>query len=416
MSRSKISKQKTKEHMVYIEGENIIVQGKTERLSFNLSAAKSLVQDLIQATHVLTELRSTKENRIEEVRKRLFPIRKDLNRKDFFDVIASWNEGYLCHADDAILANMFTVDAEGWAYAEKSLSRHGVAGLLLLLALREENDVLSELWGWGSFDFLLREAVWDVPPEQVPHALHMRLMPFLCQECYIEAGNFVMGFNGIDALPCETPMRTVERSRNIYMMRFPVTQLQYWILTGKNPSQHQGALRPVDSVSWWDAVELCNLYSDIMGYTRAYRVEDDKIHWDLAADGYRLPTEAEWECAAKAWKNDSFAGSNDPMNCAWFAENSNDKTHMVGSKNPNAAYLYDMSGNVWEWVFDAYSEFAYGMTDTIDPIVWEGMYRVCRGGGYTSSAESLRNTIRGAYEPTVKSAALGFRMVRTVSQ
>ena len=151
-----------------------------------------------------------------------------------------------------------------------------------------------------------------------------------------------------------------------------------------------------------------------MGYTRAYRIEEGEIYWDEDADGYRLPTEAEWECAAKAWKEHTFSGSNDPRAVSWFRENSDNTTHMVGSKDPNAAYLYDMSGNVWEWVFDAYSEFAYTTTEAVDPIVREGMYRVCRGGGYTSSIDSLRSTIRGAYEPDVQSSALGFRMVRTV--
>jgi len=409
-----MSKKNSEGHMVHIEGDNIIIQGEIQRISLNLSEGKSLVQELIRATHVLTSLEEKKQNHIDSIHQKLRTLQKDQDLTERQSIIHSWNEGYLCSASSAVLASMFRLDKDGWACLEDQLTRHGAVGLLLALAQHQEEDVLSALWSWGSFDFLLHDSLWDVPPEQVPYALHMRVMPFLCQECYIPAGEFVMGSDGIDALPCETPMRTVERTKNIYMTRFPVTQLQYWILTGENPSHHNGALRPVDSVSWIEAVELCNRYSEAMGLKPAYRIDGEWVHWDQAADGYRLPTEAEWECGAKAWEQSIFSGDNNPDEVAWFAENSEGRSHKVGSKKPNAANLYDMGGNVWEWVFDFYSEFAYTSTGTVDPVVWEGKYRVCRGGGYTSSIDSLRNTIRGAYEAEVRSPALGFRMVRTV--
>lgn len=370
-----------------------------------------LVQELIEANQVLHMMEEKKKSRIEKLRVRRKTCAKSVVHSDRSSHILRWNERILHKASAHVLASCFSLSDDGWAVITPELNRYGRVGLFFAISTHEEHDIVSELWEWGAFDEILCSVLWDLPSTQVPQTFQTRLVPFISQECFIPAGSFMMGLEGMEALPCEYPRREITQSRDIYMTRFPITQLQYWSLTDQEPSHFQGALRPVESISWFDAIEACNLYSLVMGYTPAYHVGKEGVQWDKSANGYRLPTEAEWESAARADQEFYFSGSDDPHKVAWFSENAKE-TQQVGSKEPNSAYLYDMTGNVWEWVFDAYDEEAYRKTPTTDPVVEQGRYRVCRGGAFTSSAESTRISIRGAYEPDVRNWAVGFRMVR----
>ena len=404
-------KHKDKPH-VYIEENKIVVQQDDQIISINLSRAQMLVQELIEAKQVLYAMEEKKKNHIQSLRSRLEKYTNCGNNSERSSHIRRWNERTLHKAPAHILASCFSLDDDGWAVLTPELTRYGSVGLFFAISTHEERDIISELWGWGAFDELLCSTLWDFPSTQLPQTFQTKLAPFTSKECFIPAGDFVMGFEGLDALPCESPKRTITLTKDIYMTRFPVTQFQYWSLTDQEPSYFQGALRPVESVSWFDAIKACNLYSQIMGYTPAYHIGSENIvHWDRSANGYRLPTEAEWEAAARADQNFYFSGGDDPNSVAWFAENTKE-TQRVGSKKPNSAHLYDMTGNVWEWVFDAYHEDAYQQTSTIDPFIEKGEYRVCRGGAFTSSAESSRISIRGAYEPNIRNWAVGFRMAR----
>ena len=402
---------KDKPH-VYIKENKIVVQQDDQVISINLSHAQTLVQELIEANQVLHKMEERKKGRIEALRVRLETSSKHVVHSDRASHILRWNERFVHKAPAHVLASCFSIDNDGWAVVTPELSRYGCVGLFFAISTHEEQDIVSELWDWGAFDELLCSTLWDLPATQIPQTFQTRLNPFVSQECFIPAGDFMMGFEEMEALPCEYPRRKITQSRDIYMTRFPITQLQYWSLTDREPSHFQGSLRPVDSISWFDAIEACNRYSLVMGYTPAYHVEEDgSVRWDQSANGYRLPTEAEWESAARADQNFYFSGSDDPHKVACFSENAKE-TCRVGSKEPNAAHLYDMTGNVWEWVFDAYDEEAYQKTPTIDPVVEQGRYRVCRGGAFTSSAESTRISIRGAYSPEVRNWAVGFRMAR----
>ena len=261
------------------------------------------------------------------------------------------------------------------------------------------------------------ESIWDIVPDQIPPSLMPRLMPIISQECYLSGGRFLMGGTGMEALPNELPQREVVIPQPLYVTRMLCTQLLYWLLTDVQPSHFTGALRPVENISWLEAIELCNRYSDFMEYERAYHIQDEEVYWNREANGYRLLTEAEWEYCARGGEEHIFSGSENPDDVAWFAENAKEKTHRVGSKNPNLLHLFDMTGNVWEWVFDGYQERAYHHLPAENPVVLtKEEYRVCRGGGYTSSALSARVSIRGAYDPMTKSNALGFRMARNASK
>ena len=117
---------------------------------------------------------------------------------------------------------------------------------------------------------------------------------------------------------------------------------------------------PITEVSWYDCVYFCNVLSALTGLEPAYTIKGDPeapddVKWNWNSDGYRLPSEAEWEAAARAKGNFIYAGSNDPNEVAWYADNSGGRAHPVGGKKPNKYGLYDMSGNVWEWVYDSYS-------------------------------------------------------------
>ena len=154
---------------------------------------------------------------------------------------------------------------------------------------------------------------------------------------------------------------------------------------------------PVDSVSWFDAVRFCNALSEREGLTPVYTF-DDSVVWDAAADGYRLPTEAEWEYACRAGTTGARYGELDEI--AWHRGNSGEQPHRVGSKRPNEWGMHDMLGNVWEWCWDIYDAEVYGS------------YRVLRGGGWFDEHWSCRASVRRRSHPTLQLEDVGFRIAR----
>ncbi|NUP22163.1 MAG: SUMF1/EgtB/PvdO family nonheme iron enzyme [Streptomyces sp.] len=182
---------------------------------------------------------------------------------------------------------------------------------------------------------------------------------------------------------------------------YPVTQVLYAHVTGERPSTACGDLLPVEGVSWWDAVQFCNALSQRKGFTPAYRqVGGEDIEWDVSADGYRLPTEAEWEHACRAGTAGPRYGPLDEI--AWHRGNSVETIHEVGVKRPNLWGLHDMLGNVWEWCWDIYDAEVYGT------------YRVLRGGGWFDEHWSCRASVRRRSHPTFRVDDVGFRIARSV--
>ncbi len=200
--------------------------------------------------------------------------------------------------------------------------------------------------------------------------------------------------------------------RGFCIGRTELTQAGWKAVMGTNPSFFkQGDKLPVETLSWFDAVAYCNRRSQAEGLRAAYEVEGKSVLLNPAANGYRLPTEAEWEYAARGGTAESAYGPLDEI--AWHDANSGGQPHEVGTKRPNAYGLHDMLGNVWEWVGDWYGEYpANPSRQPTGPA--SGAARVLRGGSWAHDGFDNRVTSRVNSPPKLAYGTLGFRPVRAL--
>ena len=230
-------------------------------------------------------------------------------------------------------------------------------------------------------------------------------------EIHIKGGSFQMGSDSGES--DEKPMHTV-RVSDFYMMKTEVTQKDYTALMGTNPSNFKGDTLPVEQVSWYEAVAYANKLSQKDGLRPVYIINGTKVNWDRKANGWRLPTEAEWEYAARGGVSNqgyAYASSNDAGTVAWYDGNSGNKTNPVGTKAPNVLGLYDLSGNVWEWCWDWYTTYSNGIKT--DPAgAASGSYRIFRSGSWFSVISYLHSTYRNFNTPDSRYYDIGFRLVR----
>lgn len=256
---------------------------------------------------------------------------------------------------------------------------------------------------------------------------------------FVQGGTFNMGSNdGYD----KKPVHQVTVS-SFYMSKYEVTQNKYEKIMGTNPSYFSEnpangevqAKRPVEQVSWYDALVYCNKLSIAEGLTPCYSINGstypsvwgtvpttDNATWDKSvcnwnANGYRLPTEAEWEYAARGGNKSKgfiYSGTSTIGSVAWYLYNSDSQTHEVGKKAANELGLYDMSGNLWEWCWDWYDYYRYAKDDgVIDPTgSSSGSSRVLRGGSWDDS-DSCTVSYRGINLPYSRVNYRGFRVVRS---
>jgi len=197
-----------------------------------------------------------------------------------------------------------------------------------------------------------------------------------------------------DAYYYESPVHQVTLS-DFAIGKYPVTQAQWEAVMGSNPSNFKGGNLPVENVSWDNCQEFIRKLNSKTGKT------------------FRLPTEAEWEYAARGGNKSNgykYSGSNSIDNVAWYDGNSGSKTHTVGSKSPNELGIYDMSGNVWEWCSDWFGSYSNGsQTNPTGPS--SGSYRVLRGGGWNGDARSCRVALRCSSSPFISLSSFGFRLI-----
>ncbi|GHT86643.1 hypothetical protein FACS1894137_12510 [Spirochaetia bacterium] len=255
----------------------------------------------------------------------------------------------------------------------------------------------------------------------------------------IQGGTFIMGSPSSEVDRCDDEAQHRVTVRGFYMGRYEITQKEYEEVMGCNPSEFMGAILPVENVSWYDAVEYCNKRSKKEGLHPVYTIdksrfdpknyspaEFDTIWWLVTvnqnANGYRLPTEAEWEYACRAGSAGPFSTGNNIITSQANYDGTNPyknnakgvyrkKTTTVGSFASNPWGLYDMHGNVWEWCWDWYGKYNTG-TQTDPRGAASGFYRVLRGGGWNSHADNLRSAFRNFESASGKYTNCGFRIAR----
>lgn len=219
----------------------------------------------------------------------------------------------------------------------------------------------------------------------------------------------------VDAPPHEVTVRAFLMDRHL------VTQEQYQKAMGDNPSRWKGDRNPVEQVRWSDAVRYCNKRSELEGLQPCYDLTTWKCNF--AANGYRLPTEAEWEFACRAGSTTAYFFGDSPAklgNYAWFDRNAGGRPHPVGQKQPNAWGLHDMAGNVWQWCNDFYGVDYYEKSPKEDPRgPDQGDKKVVRGGAWRFGAETCRSGYRYNESPGYADVCFGydiygFRCVRSV--
>jgi formylglycine-generating enzyme required for sulfatase activity len=290
-------------------------------------------------------------------------------------------------------------------------------------------DLRNKYLAWGGIGTYTRRngsEIWYKTTSMIIEPVEM---------VYVPGGSFEMGKElGTDSSGDATPVHTVTLT-GFYMGKYEVTQAQYQAVMGGLPLSLPGSYGvgdnyPVYYISWYEAIEFCNTLSIKEGLSPYYSIDAvnkdpnnsnsyDTMKWTVTrnstANGYRLPTEAQWEYAAKGGNgtpgNYTYSGSNTIGNVAWYFGNSDNKTHEVGQKAPNSLGIYDMSGNVWEWCWDWAGEYSSEMQT--NPVgAASGNNRVRRGGGWIIDAAYARSVYRGNADPGYRDFNIGFRLVR----
>jgi len=269
---------------------------------------------------------------------------------------------------------------------------------------------------------------WRFTTQNAPTTSSYTPLSIVPSMVLVEKGSFTMGDTWGGGYSDEKPTHNVTLTYDFYIGKYETTFDEYDAFceaTGKSSADDENwgrGDRPVINVSWWDAIAYCNWLSEKEKLPKAYDNKGNLLDKDgrVTTDpskvvGYRLPTEAEWEYAARGGKKSKgykYSGSDNVGDVAWYTSNSGNKTHEVGKKASNELGIYDMSGNVWEWCSDCYGD--YSSSAQTNPYNNSGSSRVDRGGSCRNSATHTRVANRNYYSATDTNFNLGFRIARTV--
>ncbi|MEZ4776763.1 MAG: SUMF1/EgtB/PvdO family nonheme iron enzyme [Bacteroidia bacterium] len=333
----------------------------------------------------------SQEDRREKFKKDLVLFSEKL-ALDMYARLRSGKGMYLSEADFSALAENYNIQLSELEMKSRSLLNRNAAGQWKFSHKSIMEYFLAKQISSDFKEYLLANFEGLDMAEKFCEELSPRSR---IQMLRIEGGTFMMGSNDSDD---EKPVHEVRLSP-FEISKFPITQRQWEAIMGDNPSRFKDCPDcPVESVSWNDAKKFLTKFNELTGLD------------------FRLPTEAEWEYAARGGrlsKGFKYAGSTDPKEAGWFDKNAKGKTHPVGQKIPNELGIYDMSGNVWEWCQDWYGPYAeQPQSDPTGPET--GVFRVVRGGSWSSSAGSLRVSGRSLFGPDDRDINIGFRIARTL--
>jgi eukaryotic-like serine/threonine-protein kinase len=235
----------------------------------------------------------------------------------------------------------------------------------------------------------------------------------------IAHGKFLMGSPDHEAEREDTEMlHEVEITSDFLLSKTPITQSMWSAVWGEAPPAQGEEHIPVEKASWYDAIGFCNALSVSLSLPVCYRIENEGILWDREADGFRLPTEAEWEYACRAnSRSKYYLGDTEEhlSSSAWYHANCHRGPMPVAQKQPNGWGLCDMLGNVWEWCWDWFAP--YSREDELNPIgPAKGISRTLRGGSWRRSAYHCRCAFRYESDPFNRGRSLGFRVARTIKR
>ena len=326
-----------------------------------------------------------------------------------------------------------------WPYAIWSLFEHNIHDTIKLKSTCKAKSLIdtvffirglaasstkTELKGWfsqGLFDAYIFRLCTTKSPKRLSNKIYTFIKDRSLDTVKISRGSYWIGSNKDQQTSPYHMVKTGEFSIGIY----PVTQLLWFDTMKKSPSKYKGSSRPVEQVSWFDAIHFCNTLSQNQGREPYYKIEEDQIEPILGSNGYRLPTETQWEIAARSEKSYGSAKSEEAQKIiiseqGWMNQNSG--TCPIRQKKPNGFGLFDIYGNVFEWCWDYYGSYQNMVISRgkkkpyflRDPLYSKGphsgLYRCYRGGSWNLSEEYASPYRRMAGKDSIQSTAIGLRI------
>jgi sulfatase modifying factor 1 len=293
------------------------------------------------------------------------------------------------------------IDEYGKAFFVEDINRverDVYAVLLLCIAQKSPRDhILQYLLNFGGFDTLLLQSLGGMALQLSPPWIQERIIDLLAKTYVVDDGVFVESEEIIELEPFEVGV-------------YSVTQALYELIVEQNPSRFYGLSLPVDSVSWLDAVQFCNHFSERVGLEKTYKIHEHGASWMKERNGYRLLSEVEWMVAARGGMETSFAGSDSWEEVAHCGSiDFTDGTRNVANGKPNSWGLFDCSGHVFEWCWDRFQ-----LSNTL--VMYgpnQGVTRVRKGGGWNSDPKACLLSYRSNRRPAYRASNTGFRIARS---